>query len=476
MSITILSQKRHTARKKDGGADPEHARQGARREEAAASARDARLGNKSIKSQQQVEAPDLQRRLWALHKTMWAITDYDRLRGCHRYIAGGAGAASLRWHEPGRASWSSLCTSSSVWASPLSAAAIGRTRAEEVTTALKTWFEQGKQHTVEFLTLTLAHSREQELTEVWDTLSYAWRGVVAGASWRGGARYEGDKKRFGVQHWIKSVEVTHGAHGWHVHMHVLLLLDQELTQDQRAVLESNIYGRWSAAAQRKGFKAPSRAHGVKLEKAKRDKNAADLGTYLAKGSIASVAETLSREMTAGQSSKTARGAESRTPFQILDDIRKSGDTSLKNPDVQLWRTWEKQSMGRRQIAWSKGTKDALGVTAVSDEEAENHGEEAPTTVEVARVQYEEWSRTREDTGETLRDDMDTRGDVVAYVAQAKTPGEAHKRAADILRALQVRYQQEDTPIPVEHTGAVVLPVNKEQARELLSPPGRLDNG
>ena len=278
----------------------------------------------------------------------------------------------------------------------------------------------------------------------------------------------GDKKRFGVQHWIKSVEITHGANGWHVHLHVLLLLDKELSQDQREVLENNIYSRWSAAAQRRGFKAPSRAHGVKLEKARKDKNAHDLGTYLAKGSIASVAETLAQEMTAGQSSKEGRGVESRTPFQILDSIRKSGDMSLKNPDVQIWRAWEKQSMGRRQIAWSKGAKDALNVSAVSDEEAEQQGEESHTTVEVARVEFEEWNRAREDTGEKLRDDLDTRGDVVEYVAQAKTPGEAHKRAATILRALQVHYQQEDSPIPAEHAAAVVLPVNKDQARELLA--------
>ena len=107
------------------------------------------------------------------------------------------------------------------------------------------------------------------------------------------------------------------------------------------------------------------------------------------------------------------------------------------------------------------------MNAVSDEEAEQQGEETHTTVEVARVEYEEWNRAREDTGEKLRDDLDTRGDVVEYVAQAKTPGEAHKRATTILRALKIRYQQEDKPIPAEHAAAVVLPVNKDQARELL---------
>lgn len=465
MSITAPSQIGYTPRKK-GGADPEHARQGARREEDAASARDARLGSKATKEQQEIRPAELRKRLWALHRTMWKVTDFDRLRGCHRWIAEGAGGASLRWHEPGRASWGNLQTSASVWASPLSAASISKTRAQEVTTALETWFDQDKQHGVEFLTLTLAHNRDQELGEVWDTLSYAWRGVVATAAWRGGKRCVGDKKTFGVAHWLKSVEVTHGKNGWHCHLHVLLFLDRELSGEERDELETNVYDRWSRAAERKGFKTPSRKHGVKLEKALRDKSAKDLGAYMAKGALASVAETLAWEMTAGQTAKEGRGTENRTPFQILDDIRKSGDTSLKNADVQLWRIWERGSLGRRQQAWSKGAKEALGVNAVSDEEAEAQAEELSSAVEVAQVRFDEWNRAR-DNGQKLRDDLDKRGDIVEYVGQARTKKEAHRRARSVLNRYGIEYDQGEKPVPIEYSPPAVLPVNKDQAREVL---------
>lgn len=447
-------------------AEREPDRQGGRSGDGAKRAEGARLGSKATKEHQQISPDDLRKRLWALHRTMWDVTNYDRLRGCHRWIAEGAGAASLRWHEPGRASWGNLQTSASVWASPLSAASISKTRAEEVTTALETWFDQDKQHGVEFLTLTLAHTRDQELAEVWDTLSYAWRGVVATAAWRGGKRCEGDKKTFGVAHWLKSVEVTHGENGWHCHLHVLLFVEKELSDQQREVLEMNVYNRWSRAAQRKGFKAPSRAHGVKLEKALRNKSAKDLGAYMAKGALASVAETLAWEMTAGQTAKTGRGNDNRTPFQILDDIRKSGDTSLKNPDVQLWRTWERGSLGRRQQAWSKGAKEALGVNAVSDEEAEAQAEEL-SSVEVARVRFDEWNKNREN-GQKLRDDLDKRGDIAEYVGRARTKEEAHRRARSVLTGYGIEYDQGENPVPIEYTPPVVLPVNKDQAREVLA--------
>lgn len=450
----------------DNCAEREPDRQGGRSGDGAERAEGARLGSKATKEQQQISAEDLRRRLWALQRTMWEVTKLPRLRGCHRWIAEGAGGAALRYQGFGRASWGNVQTSSSVWASPLSAASISKTRADEVTTALKTWFEQDKQHSVEFLTLTLAHTRDQELKEVWDTLSYAWRGVTATASWRGSARTVGDKRRYGIEHWLKSVEVTHGANGWHCHLHVLFFLERELTENERCALESNIYERWSKAAQRKRFKAPSRQHGVKLEKALRKKDARDLGAYMTKGALSSVAETLAWEMTAGQTAKTGRKKENRTPFQILDDIRKTGDKA----DVMLWHIWERDSSGRRQQAWSKGAKEALGIAGVSDEEAEALGSDEPAedteAVEVAFVPFEEWGRKRL-TGGTLRDDLNLRGDIAEYVAQAKTPVQAHERAREAMKLYGVRCTHPVKPIPIERVEPIVTPPNKEQAREVL---------
>ena len=426
---------------------PRHTRpQGAQRGAAQAEprtrdqrARSARLGNESIKEHQQVTASELRKRLWQLQRVMWKVTEFNRLRGCHRWLAAGAGVVSLKWVHHGQAYWGNLQTSSSVWSSPLSAAAISKTRAEEVSTALKTWFDQDKAHSVEFVTLTLAHDRSQTLREVWDTVAYAWRGITGTASWRGGARYEGDKKRFGIDHWLKSVEVTHGKNGWHVHVHALLFINRELSGTEREVMEARFYDRWRKAAERKGFKAPSREHGVKMENAVREKNPRELGAYMAKGALHSVSETLSWEITAGQTAKTARSEENRSPFQILDSIRLSGDFSAKNPDVQIWREWESGSLGRRQMAWSKGAKDALGVTVVDDEEAEANGEGLEDGHEVAQIGFEEWSRTQEN-GEKLRDDLVKRNEIVEFIAGAKSKKGARLRAQKILSSYQISYR------------------------------------
>ncbi len=422
------------------------------------------LGNMAIKERRGlVSVEQLRSRLWALQKTMWSVTDYKRLRGCHRWLAAGSGAASLTWGNYGSASWRGLQTSSSVWASPLSAASISKTRADQVESALKTWFELGKNHSVEFLTLTLAHNRKQSLT---DTLAYAWRGITGTASWRGGARMVGDRERFGIEHWLKTVEVTHGQNGWHIHIHALFMLDRELTAEEREGLEARVYDRWSAAAQRRGFKSPSRAYGVHLETALRNKNARDLGSYMAKGALSSVAESLSWELAGGQTAKQAKSTENRTPFQILDSIRKSGDVGRKNPDVQLWREWEAGSLGRRQMAWSMGAKKALGVLDMDDVEAEELAEQSPNAVAVANVCFDEWNRKTDDG--KLCDDLQKRNEIAAYVAQAKTAEQAYKLAAEVLTAYGIDFTQPEAPVPIEKPAIPPPPVRTREARTVLS--------
>lgn len=430
--------------------------------------RSPRLGKKAtIEHHTDVSVVELRKRIWSLQRVMWEVTQYDRLKGCHRWLAKGAGGASLRWVEHGHAIWGNVQTSSSVWASPLSAASISKTRSKQVAKALETWFEQDEQHSVEFLTLTLAHNRGQSLKEIWDTLMYAWRGVTGTASWRGGARYEGDKNRFGIVHWLRTVETTHGKNGWHVHIHCLLFLDKTLTQDQRETMEGRFYERWKRAAKRKGFKAPTRERGVKIEQALREKSASELGSYMVKGALSSIADTLSREMMSGQVAKQARSEDNRTPFQILDSIRRSGDFSSKNPDVQIWREWERSSLGRRQMAWSKAAKQVLGVLELEDDEAEELSEKTTLGYEVAQVDFDEWNRQQRN-GQKLRDDLVKRAEIAEYIAIAKTPGEAHRLTREILSAYLIEFRQAREPVPIERGKPAVLPVNQEQARELLN--------
>lgn len=387
------------------------------------------LGNHCNKSTARGEQPvsvDFSRELWKLQRTLWEVTDFKRLAGCHRWLAPGAGAANLQW-RPGKARWGGLQNSASVWASPVAAVRISRLRAQEVESAVETWKKKDKRHAVEFLTLTLRHSKDQPLKEIWDVISYAWRGITQGAAWRGGARNLGDKTRFGIAHWLRSTEVTIGKSGWHVHCHVLLFLEKKLDEKDRNFLESRLFERWAKAAVRKGFKSPTRKNGIRIEEAVRKGDAASMGAYMTKGSVSSIGQEIAR----GQQ-KRGR-SESRTPFQILADL---GDRTNENRprDLALWREWEKGSLGRRQMAWSKGAKESLGVLALKDEDllAENDQRELVDSFSVAQVAAENWKSFVPGTQERLSDSVNTRKEIIDYVEKSKSPGEAQKRAAYVL--------------------------------------------
>lgn len=410
---------------------------------APAGARGARLGNHVNKS---TTAPEqaFSAAIWRLQRTMWRVTDYKRLAGCHRWTAAGSSGAALQWAGHGRARIGGLQTSGSVWASPLCALKISRARADEVATAAKNWKSTGQKHSLEFLTLTVRHDKTQSLAQVWGAVSAGWRGVTQGAAWRGTARHAGDKAAYGIAHYTRAAEVTHGAHGWHVHLHVLLFLTKQLSEAERKGLSKRIFSRWKNGVVRAGFSAPTSKNGIKLETAITTQDCNALGAYLAKGAVASIGA----EIASGQQ-KRARGKTSRTPFQILEDIATAYEE--KRPcaeDFQLWREWETASWGRRQLTWSRGAKKALGVLDLSDAQVmeKDQLEAENGAYSLAVIERDTWSRPAPGTDVALSDDTDTRRLIIEEVGKAKSPVQALKRAEKILDLLGIRYVLNFTPL------------------------------
>lgn len=414
-----------------------------------------RLGNTEIKEQHERIA--WSERLWRLQRTMWAVTEIPRLRGCHRWLAPGSAQATVRWRR-GEARWGGTQNSRSVWSSPVAAARIARLRSAEVEKALKTWFDQDKQHGAVFVTLTLRHRQGQSLRELWDAISACWRGVTATASWRGGARMIGDKQRFGINHFIKSVEVTHGKSGWHVHQHVILLTDRRLSGDEREALRGRIFSRWSRAAERAGLEAPSVAHGVRVDDAARSTDAGRLGAYVAKGQLGGLANELTAAIGKGGREKT-----SRTPFQVLSDLSE-GKTAR---DLAIWHEWERDSSGRRQIAWSRGAKEELGVRDLTDEELLAEDDESFDVAAVdlvgvpARVW---WSKT--DRGQRLCDDVALRNRVLAVAREAVSRADALAQVGAVLTDAGVDFDVLDTDVlPGERPEVPRERVREQRGRE-----------
>lgn len=391
--------------------------------------RKALLGTTEASTQNDSAA--FSRALWNLQRVMWSVTKDKTLAGCHRWRAPNSGLVSLDW-SPLQTKFGGLQNSNSVWGSPVASARIGRLRADEVGRALGNWVDDDE-NDVAFLTLTLRHNRTQPLKSVWDCIARCWNSLTRSASWRGTAKYAGDVDKYGIEHWIKSTEVTYGENGWHVHLHVLLLLNKSLTSKDRKKLESRIYKRWSAAAERRGFVAPSRERGVKLDLAVEKKDVEALGAYLTKGQLNGI-DGLAHELTSGQVVKTARNG-NMSPFQLLaviDDKRKGQEDYSR--ELAAWLEWEKGSKGRRQLNWSRGAKDALGVHDLDDAELlENEDELIDSTAHtVAVFTPNDWRE--------IQSDVEKRSYIVEYVGKASTPAHAKNRAERILKQLGVGFQ------------------------------------
>lgn len=190
------------------------------------------------------------------------------------------------------------------------------------------------------VTLTLRHHRGHPLAKSWDALRYGWSRVVSGKA------YVAERAQFGVQGWCAAVEVTRGEeHGWHPHLHVLVMLDGPLSDDMIGELAGRWHQRFERAVGRRGYASLADRGGLDARAVTMDGSGA-LGTYLSK---------ISHEVTGG-SNKDGRFG-NRSPFALLRDGLATGLAD----DLEAWWEFEKASHGRRQLTWSQGIRDLYGV-------------------------------------------------------------------------------------------------------------------
>lgn len=286
-----------------------------------------------------------------------------------------------------------VATCGSVWACPTCASKIAAVRTADLT-ALAAWAESAGCG-LAMVTLTVRHHAGQSLRSVWDAVVAGWAQVTSGSQWgsesrskyrdrlrtwyargrasdrgdgraprgwRAGARPRrrvGDGERYGVVGWVKATEVTAGEAGWHVHLHVLVLIERGRDVGVSAAqIAESMWCRWSKGIEGKGFTA-LRGPGVHVT------TAVD-PAYLGKGAgDAADAHTAVALEIANGPGKVARGGESRSVWELLASL----ESGPADRDVALWAEWEAGSYGRRQMAWSRGLRRLAGLGEEhSDEE------------------------------------------------------------------------------------------------------------
>lgn len=254
-----------------------------------------------------------------------------------------------------RVHYEGLQTCGSVWACPCCGARISETRRDEMNQLLA--WARGQGYRVMMLTLTARHGRDDDLAKLLDRMKDAKQ------RWARHRAYARLKSRMIGS--VTATEVTGGgAHGWHPHFHVIVILDgdADLTPLRDA---------WIASLRGAGLDGAGAAFQAQ--------GADAAGNYIAKWGAA-------EELTLSQRKK-GRGRTGRTPAQLLAASCDDADREAGH----LWAEYATVFHGRRQLVWSRGLKAMAGVGEVDDEEAaQDQQQEGQTETARANIPHPVW--------------------------------------------------------------------------------------
>lgn len=249
---------------------------------------------------------------------------------------------------------------SSSWACPTCSPTIARRRAIEVAAVVAAAKAAG--HRVYFVTGTLRHHHGDDLAALLDLCGSGFAAVCKNG------------KRNGIVGWVRTVEITYGWHGWHPHVHAVLIVRADV--DGESLMAARGARFREAIAQRGGYSDP--VHGWDVREVGDDGRV--VSDYLAK--IEGADEwTVGDELTRVDL-KRRGGAK---PFDLL--------TRAVEGDVlagDLWAVYESATAGRPRVLASDGLMDAFGVLEVSDEEASAE-EVTDEAIATALVDPDDWT-------------------------------------------------------------------------------------
>lgn len=364
----------------------------------------ARLGTSVNSSGELTAGAEKRRKREGLRAVAATVGGVPWLRDCGQRSVSAGGAVAVKGGNGKAAGFSGVYTCGSVWACPQCAAKIGARRADELGHCIDWAVSQG--HTVAMLTLTSSHQHGDPLALGWERNTKAWEYLTRNwhsesptayakrlaknerdwADYRAGLRRKprelaprtiGPKERGGVLHWARALEATHGANSWHVHLHVVVILNRDTVPAGNAAaehvarLEDELFTLWEKGVAKAGGTV-ERDPAARLEIMRGDVKH-NVSKYLTKGgdALAAGARKLAGEATLG-AFKEGRTTGNVTPFELLARIQENGDAD----DVALWQEWVRVSRGRKQLTWSQGFREAAGLgEEATDEEiaAEDDG-------------------------------------------------------------------------------------------------------
>lgn len=275
----------------------------------------------------------------------------------------------------GKAFFSGLVTCGSVWSCPVCAAKIQERRREEIAQAVDWAYAKGLQPVL--ITLTFPHRAWHKLRTLLDQQADALARLRKGRQW------DEFKTSIGYEGMIRSLELTHGQHGWHPHTHELFFVKKDAEAEQ---IKAQILKFWLSACVRSGLVDAENQEQIDafLMHAVDVKGHCSASDYLAKQDD-SKHWGVDREL--AKASSKAGKAKGLHAFGLL----KQAETCKKS--ARLFLIFSLSMRGKRQIFWSKGLKKRVGVDEVSDETLAE--QERETADLLGQLDTDDWRTVRE---------------------------------------------------------------------------------
>lgn len=258
-----------------------------------------------------------------------------------------------------------LRTCGSVWACPVCAPVEADRRGEALSRVVARRWKQGWR--VAHVVLTVRHTGGEPLEAVFGALTTAWRHLVSHRKVKGLLR---------GWDWHRSVEVTYGRHGWHPHVHLLLLSPPGVDP---YLVEEPLWEAWREAVEAVGW-APSARGGYSYTVPSSEEDAVAVSAYNEK------TWSLPQEVSLGP---VKGGKGGLSPFELLAiaDGALEDDGVLDTPGVlrpprptrglsvspdealALWVEYVEATKGRKRSFVSRGLRaEWLQALAVVEDE------------------------------------------------------------------------------------------------------------
>jgi hypothetical protein len=265
-------------------------------------------------------------------------------------------------HE--KAFYAGLVVCASVWSCPVCAAKIQERRRIEVAKGFDWAYENDKK--IVMVTFTFPHYVWQKLNDLLAMQQDAYRRLRSGKAWTN------KKQKIGYTGLIRSLELTIGSNGWHPHTHEAWIVDKDVDADE---LQAWLTERWLNCCNSAGI-VVSNVDAFRKRAVDIVDNARS-SAYLAKQD-SSKNWGADRELVKG-SSKVGKH-----PFSLLN---KSYEGDKKASAQFLEYVFAMR--GKPQLFWSKGLKNLVGVTELTDEILASQKEDKAT--DIAKLTARDWA-------------------------------------------------------------------------------------